>query len=126
MKSLKIEPGRVVALTTFTDYLPPTTPLLQSSIPHYSITPVLQRIGLITDNVFLPVHIGRKTEWRCLPPNTTTIISSGVVERCTIPSGVTLGDSLKSSSSLLWPLRRAGIFLNRNDASPRSECSTCR
>src|SRR5438128_9194111 len=98
------------------------TPILH---PHYSITPVLQRIGLITDNVFRPVHIGRKTEWRCLPPNTTTIISSGVVERCTIPSGVTLGDSLKSSSSLLWPLRRAGIFANGIDACSQRYCFTC-
>src|SRR5439155_14957951 len=30
----------------------------------------------------------QKNRVACLPPNTTTIISSGVVERCTIPSGV--------------------------------------
>ena len=47
---------------------------------HHSTIPIYP-IFLITDNVFRPVHIGRNTEWRCFPPNTTTMMSSGFVDR---------------------------------------------
>src|SRR6185295_7639582 len=48
---------------------------------HHSITPRGYLIPLITHSVFRPVHIGRNTECRCLPPATMTMMSSALVER---------------------------------------------
>ena len=67
-------------------------------------------MGLVTARVFRPVHMGRRTEWRCFPPSTATMMSSGRVARCTTPSSVTLGDSRSNSSSLLVPFRRSGML----------------
>src|SRR5215471_16523787 len=103
-----VRPERVEGLRVlFYKLLTPSRLTIDASRPYVSIP-------LMTHKVFRPVHMGRKTEWRCLPPVTITMMSSGLVERWTTPSGVMLIDSRISSSSLLCPLRRAGISENFN------------